>query len=101
MKGVTYLEPGYVFAPYVPIVTQPLLLTATFERSPQKGDLIAFHMKGSTVIGLCLRAWIAGGPTGEFLAETGDILEFGKAKSSTIRLEVISKGTCKSTHSVV
>ncbi len=89
MKGVTCLKPGYVFAPYTPLQTTPVIfrkVNAWFEKSPQPGDLIMFHWSqkqpdGSytwrQASGLCTRAWTME-KCGECLYETGDFVEFEK-----------------------
>ena len=102
-KGNTYLEPGYVYAPYVPM-TEPWQLKripALFHKSPQPGDLIKFCWQDldeqhKEKTGLCLTPWTDDTP-GTCLYETGFVVEFIKDDSkgyrNIARLEVISAAT--------
>lgn len=91
MKGVTYLEAGYIFAPYVSLTDDPKMIATWFEKSPQPGDLVAFHIGETVITGLCLKAWLGDDKReyGECLMESGDIVMFYGA-SVTSYLEVIS-----------
>jgi len=102
MKGDTYLESGYVFAPYVPL-SMTRRLSVWFEESPQPGDLIMFHLAAIQAngprsyrqsSGLCTRAWTVE-KCGECLYETGELVEFEKDPpfEGSSWLEIISRSS--------
>ena len=96
-KGVTYLEAGFVYAPYVPISFDSPCIWARFEISPQPGDLVSIisewrerdEAKSSSNIGLCISPYDFISKKAGILLTDGDQHEFKPMSTAHTYFEVI------------